>query len=212
MTAAAQGPPGDAGARERSRRGTRVFPVFAGLFLVLALFVAEDIVADVAAGFGGGLHMVLETVSLAVALVGLAAATREFYGAVRRVEALQGDLQRTRADVERWRGEAEALLARLGAALDQRFAAWGLTDAEREVAVQVLKGLSYKEIACARGTSERTVRHQALTVYRKAGVAGRAELAGRFLEALTSPVRLADAQDPDGDSSVGARSATSSRA
>ena len=51
----------------------------------------------------------------------------------------------------------------------------------------MLKGLSFKEIAPVRGTSERTVRQQALAVYAKAGLAGRAELAAFFLEDLLVP-------------------------
>jgi hypothetical protein len=44
-----------------------------------------------------------------------------------------------------------------------------------------------RDIAQARGTSERTVRQQALALYRKAGVAGRAELSAFFLEDLLLP-------------------------
>jgi DNA-binding NarL/FixJ family response regulator len=55
------------------------------------------------------------------------------------------------------------------------------------VGLLLLKGLSLKEAAEARQTSERTVRQQALAVYRKAGLAGRAELAAFFLEDLLLP-------------------------
>ncbi len=51
----------------------------------------------------------------------------------------------------------------------------------------LLKGLSLRDVAQARSTSERTVRQQALAVYRKAGLAGRAELAAFFLEDLLLP-------------------------
>jgi DNA-binding CsgD family transcriptional regulator len=179
---------------EAIRRAYRIFPVFGALFLILALFVAEDLAADAEAGIGG-LHMFLEEISLVVALAGVGVAARQFYGALRRADELAGDLQRTRADVDRWRREAEALLGRLGCALDQKFDGWGLTDAEREIAVLVLKGLSYKEIASARGTAERTVRHQALAVYRKAGLTGRAEMAAHFLESMLTPVHKADDEE-----------------
>ncbi|HVP62222.1 MAG TPA: LuxR C-terminal-related transcriptional regulator [Myxococcaceae bacterium] len=62
-----------------------------------------------------------------------------------------------------------------------------VTEAEREVALLLLKGLSLREIAGLRETSERTVRHQSLAVYRKAGLAGRAELSAYFLEDLLGP-------------------------
>jgi DNA-binding NarL/FixJ family response regulator len=62
--------------------------------------------------------------------------------------------------------------------------------AEREVALLLVKGLSSNEIATVRATSERTVRQQSQAVYRKAGVAGRAELAAFFLEDLLLPGSL----------------------
>ena len=51
----------------------------------------------------------------------------------------------------------------------------------------LLKGLSHKEVALARAISDATARQQAVAVYRKAGVAGRSELAAFFLEDLALP-------------------------
>jgi DNA-binding CsgD family transcriptional regulator len=59
-----------------------------------------------------------------------------------------------------------------------------LTDAERVVLREVLAGKSNAEIAHARGTSPRTVANQISSLYRKLGVASRAELAARFGAAL----------------------------
>lgn len=181
---------------EALRRAYRIFPTFGALFLVVALLVAEDLAADAEAGIGG-LHMILEAISLGVAILGVVVAARQLWCALRRADQLQGDLQRTRADVDRWRGEAEALLSRLGVCLDQQFDAWGLTDAEREIAILILRGLSYKEIGNARGTAERTVRHQALAIFRKAGLAGRAEMAAFFLESMLGPARRAAEEEPE---------------
>jgi len=41
--------------------------------------------------------------------------------------------------------------------IDAQFGRWNFTDAEREVALLLLKGLSTKEVAAVRATSERTV-------------------------------------------------------
>jgi DNA-binding NarL/FixJ family response regulator len=78
-------------------------------------------------------------------------------------------------------------LAGLGRAIDERFTAWGLTPAEREVAMALLKGQSHKQIAFTSGRSERTVRQHAVAVYQKSGLNGRAELAAFFLEDLMLP-------------------------
>jgi DNA-binding CsgD family transcriptional regulator len=96
-------------------------------------------------------------------------------------------LEGTRADLARWRGEAEGLLAGLASTIDRQLEEWRLSAAEREVAWLILKGLSYKEVAEVRETTERTARHQAIAIYRKAGLAGRAEMAAFFLEDLLEP-------------------------
>ncbi|MCL4866883.1 MAG: helix-turn-helix domain-containing protein, partial [Gemmatimonadales bacterium] len=57
----------------------------------------------------------------------------------------------------------------------------------REVALMLLKGFSLAQIARLSDRSERTVRQHAIAVYRKSGLAGRAELAGFFLGDLLLP-------------------------
>ncbi len=71
--------------------------------------------------------------------------------------------------------------------IDRQLTKWGLTASEKEIALLLLKGLSLKEIASIRETSERTVRTQSLAIYQKAGINGRAELAAFFLEDLLVP-------------------------
>ena len=104
-----------------------------------------------------------------------------------RIGALSRDLTRSREEAARWREEAQQALQGLGAAIDRQFARWELTPAEREVALLLLKGLSLKEVADVRGTSERTAREQARAGYRKAGLSGRSELSAFFLEDLLLP-------------------------
>jgi len=62
------------------------------------------------------------------------------------------------------------------------------TPAEREIALFILKGLSAKEIADLRDTSERTIRQQAQAIYSKANLSGRAALSAFFLEDLLVPI------------------------
>lgn len=83
---------------------------------------------------------------------------------------------------------AEEKLARASAAfmdlLAQRFEEWGLTPAERDVALFAIKGMSLAEIATLRSTSEGTVKAQTAAIYRKAGVSGRPQLLSLFIEDL----------------------------
>ena len=68
--------------------------------------------------------------------------------------------------------------------LAERFADWGLTPAERDVALFAIKGMSTAEIAALRATSEGTVKAQTHAIYRKAGVTGRPQLLSLFIDDL----------------------------
>jgi DNA-binding CsgD family transcriptional regulator len=97
------------------------------------------------------------------------------------------DLEVARAEGAEWRADMRELLKGLGSAIDSQFVRWGLTPAEREVAILLLKGLSHKEIAALREASVQTVRQQARAVYAKADLSGRAALSAFFLEDLLLP-------------------------
>jgi DNA-binding CsgD family transcriptional regulator len=81
---------------------------------------------------------------------------------------------------------AEARLEKASAAfvdlLNARFDEWGLTEAERDVAMFAIKGLSVQEMAKLRETSEGTVKSQTAAIYRKANVTGRPQLLSLFIE------------------------------
>jgi len=62
-----------------------------------------------------------------------------------------------------------------------------LIPAEQEIAMSLIKGLSFREVAELRQTREKTARQHAANVYRKAGLSGRHELAGWFFEDLFNP-------------------------
>jgi DNA-binding CsgD family transcriptional regulator len=102
------------------------------------------------------------------------------------------DLEIARIQGQRWRSEARSHLNGLGQAIDEQFSRWNLTDAEREVALLLLKGLSTKEIAAVRAASDRTVREQARAIYTKTGLTGRAALSAFFLEDLLAPIEGLD--------------------
>lgn len=92
-----------------------------------------------------------------------------------------------RAATRRTERAEEALRRASGAFMDvleERFEHWGLTPAERDVALFAIKGMSTQEIATLRETSEGTVKAQTNAIYRKAGVTGRPQLLSLFIEDL----------------------------
>ena len=113
-------------------------------------------------------------------LIEIGAALGLILGAVIGVVALRrSDLRRRR--VEDQLHAASGAFAEL---LTLRFDEWGLTPAEREVALFSVKGLTLSEMATLRGTSSGTIKAQTAAIYRKAGVSGRAALVSHFVEDL----------------------------
>ena len=184
-------PRGRADLRLRCSRPGGSRPVAPAAFAAL---IAFDVVDDLEEGADLA-HVAFEVAGLVIAAVGAVALWWQLQQAKRHNRALRVDLSAARRDADRLRGdldhyraESQAHARGLGEAIDRQFERWELSPAEREVALLLLKGLSHKEAAEVRATSERTVRQQALAVYRKAGLAGRAELAAFFLEDLLQPV------------------------
>ena len=163
----------------------------------VAVLLGVDIVADML-GWGGLLHLLLEVVMAVVLLGGIVVLWRRYAEERARARALgtqlgaldarlattNAELSASHAAAAQWREEAKRSVAGLAIAIDNAFAAWGLSPGESEVGFLLVKGLALKEIASLRGTSERTVRDQAGAIYRKSGLAGRAELSAYFLEDL----------------------------
>lgn len=162
--------------------------VMAAILAVITVVMGADVAADYAVGQPPW-HVRLEILVTVLGLVGLGMLLHELLEARGRAAGLRRGLAAAEAESVRWRGQAQSLLRGLGQAIDEQFGRWALTAAEREVALLLLKGLSHKEAAALRNTSERTVRQQALSVYRKSGLGGRTELAAFFLEDLLLPAQ-----------------------
>ena len=124
-------------------------------------------------------------------LVGATATTAVLLLRVRAQEEqgvlLRQDLELVRTGNEHWSREMAGRLRELGAAIQSQFRTWGLTPAEQDVGLLILKGFSHKEIARLRATSEATIRQQAASIYEKAKLSGRAALSAFFLEDLLLP-------------------------
>ena len=132
-------------------------------------------------------HAVFEVTMLAGALLMATTLWLGWWRSAHAAAALQVRLAEQTAERDRWRASSQEALEGLGRAIGAQFGAWGLTPAEREVALMLLKGYGHKQIAALTGRSERTARQHAGVVYEKAGLGGRAELSAFFLQDLMLP-------------------------
>jgi DNA-binding CsgD family transcriptional regulator len=124
--------------------------------------------------------------------VGVALLVQRVHAQHEEQMALVRDLEIARTEGNAWRSKVQSHLAGLKGEMDRQFQDWGMTAAEREVGLLILKGLSHKEIAALRATTAATVRQQAQAIYRKAGLPGKTAFSAFFLEDLLASETVAD--------------------
>ncbi len=138
------------------------------------LFFGYDITIDLLYDRDGIFHILVElVVFVAISVV--------LFAELKHVSSLSKEIRVEKSKTARLAGE-------LLTVIHDQFASWGLSTSEREVALLLIKGLSMKEIAALRGVKEKTIRHQATSIYAKSGSTGRHELAAHFIEDLMSQV------------------------
>lgn len=160
-------------------RNNRSMLIAIVIFCVVLVLIGWDLYID----FGEGVsttHIVIESFMFLLAACGVVLMWLQ-------LDRTRSDLADAIVEAAQWKQESRELLEGLGAAIDRQFERWSLTKAEAEVGLLLLKGLSHKEIALIRETSERTVREQSRALYRKSGLSGRSSLSAFFLEDLLLP-------------------------
>ena len=155
----------------------------AWVLVVVAIGVLVDLILDVI-NHESGLHLSVEALGGLLAVIAAYQLFTQFRIARKNSHQLANCLEETQTEFTRYQDESRKWIEGLSASIDAQMKTWALTPAEGEVALLLLKGLSIKDVAEVRGTSEKTARHQSLMVYQKSGLSGRAELAAFFLEDL----------------------------
>ena len=136
-------------------------------------------------------YLWMEGVASLLVIAGITFLAVEIRQRSRDVSALTLQLSKTRADLMNARTDIDELKHKIqqssrqyGDIIQEQLSAWGLSVGEKEVALLLLKGLSFEEVANVRGTRDKTVRQQATAIYRKSGLNGRHEFAAWFFEDL----------------------------
>ena len=138
-----------------------------------ALFFVGDVITDLRAGEHiDDPHHGLESVA-AIALIA-------------SVVFLLFELRRLLARLDDMDAGLRVAGGEMTQVMDRFFEDWRLTEAERDVALMILKGLDNDAIAQVRGTAAGTVRAQATSIYSKSETHGRAQFASLFMEELMS--------------------------
>jgi len=154
------------------------------LILVLAIVAVAsgvDLVSDLSHGADAE-HMIKEAIIVCLSLLAIVWLLRDLHQQRIEIRSLRQELDtanRSQAHPKKYVLEARK---KLGNVVTQQFSEWQLTGSEGEVGWLLLKGLSLKEIAIVRNTQEKTVRQQASSIYKKAGISGRHAFSAWFIE------------------------------
>ena len=150
------------------------------LFAIIVLNLV-DVFEDIEEG-ASMLHLMEEGVVLFISAVGFFYLINDMRMRTRELSQIAARLRQKDTQLSNITEEMKLARKDYSEVIHHQFMEWQLTNSEREVAMLLLKGLSFKEIAAVRDTREKTVRQQASNIYGKAEVEGRHEFSAWFLE------------------------------
>ena len=151
------------------------------IFAIVVVASGADLVADLSHGVDTA-HIVKETIIVSISTIGLAWLLWGLRQQRLEIRSLQQELETANSPQAPPKKYVLEARKKLGNVVTQQFSEWMLTGSETEVGWLLLKGLSLKEIAMVRSTQEKTVRQQASSIYKKAGVSGRHAFSAWFIE------------------------------
>jgi DNA-binding CsgD family transcriptional regulator len=155
-----------------------------GFFATLIVFTTVDVIEDWNENIPLR-HIIPEIVVALFSVFSVSYIFRKF--AKNRKETfskIKTELQQAKQTATDWKNKAQTLKSGISQAISEQLEKWELTKSEQEIAFLLIKGLSTKEIAEIRETSEGTIRLQCSVIYKKSGLPGRAQLSAFFLEDL----------------------------
>jgi DNA-binding CsgD family transcriptional regulator len=160
--------------------------IISSVLVLIIIMVLADLLTDARDGIHWW-HLLAEGSTALAAMFGVFWLMRDAMRLKSTLMAQTIQSEALNAQAQTWRAQASKYISGLSVQIETQLNDWGLTQSEKDVAFLLLKGLSSKDIASMRQTSEKTVRAHATALYEKAGLKGRSELSAFFLEDLLAP-------------------------
>ncbi|PCI58389.1 MAG: LuxR family transcriptional regulator [Gammaproteobacteria bacterium] len=151
------------------------------IFLIIMSLNFFDVLTDISLGIPVW-HIFSEVLIVLVSAIGALFLIKDIQAKTFDISRLKQELLISDDKFRNISDEMKNARHEYSAVIHSQFKQWSLTPSEQDVAMLLLKGLSFKEISAVRNTKEKTVRQQASVIYSKANVEGRHEFAAWFLE------------------------------
>ena len=155
------------------------------ILISFVIFFMIDLYIDLGEGVGVD-HIWHEFVFLFLAVGAVVYQAKIVLKTEEQLKITRIELLEAKNSYKAWQTKSRSSAQELRRMIDQQFEEWNLSHSEKEIALFLIKGLSMKEIADLRQTSDTTVRQQASVIYKKSATSGRQELAAFFLEDILS--------------------------
>ena len=159
------------------------------ILVLIAIPYTIEFIHEIQEDYHSNLDLLVQVGVMLLALAGIGFLIWDIRQRQQEMEGLRQQLTVTRSDLHHARSDLQEINSKLQQAsrqyaqvIQEQLTAWEFTPSEKEVALLLLKGLSFEEIATVRDTKEKTVRQQATAIYRKSGLNGRHEFAAWFFE------------------------------
>ncbi len=94
---------------------------------------------------------------------------------------LNSEIDKKIQEIDVYKKKYKKSIEQIKQGIKEQFRYWNLTKEEEKVAQYLILGYSFKQISGLLNKSEKTIRNQSLSIYKKAGMTGRNDLAGFFL-------------------------------
>lgn len=160
---------------------------FISAILLMIIFLTSfDIFSDIKEG-ANWWHVSVELMVGVIATIAIFFLLKGNFSLKHSLEDEKEENQKLLIENKKFKEQSKSYVEGLSQTINQQLDEWSLSNSEKEIAFLIIKGLSLKEIAEIRGTSEKTVRTQSTSIYSKAGIANRAQLSAFFLEDLLLP-------------------------
>jgi len=154
------------------------------IIIVLLIIIASntfDLINDFATNESTW-HIVEEIIVISLALTLISYLIHNLKQHTVHVQALRQELKTIEQSLQQSNTRIHIARKEYSNVIHQQFDDWQLSQSQQQIALLLLKGLSFNEIAAIRDTKEKTVRQQASEIYKKSGVAGRHAFSAWFFE------------------------------
>ena len=151
------------------------------IFLIIMSLNFFDVLTDISLGIPGW-HIFSEVLIVVISGIGALFLIKDIRSKTVDISRLKQELLASDDKFRNITDEMKNARHEYSAVIQNQFEQWSLTPSEQNVAMLLLKGLSFKEISGVRNTKEKTVHQQASVIYSKANVEGRHDFAAWFLE------------------------------